>query len=109
MSLTILLQRHGVVDVELVEQEAKLSALGAGITLSGPTMRAFQEIGVYDEIARLGAVTSGLRMYDAQGNLLQELAEFKRDDIPGTGGILRPVLAQILADEIARLGARVRL
>ena len=71
---------------------------GAGITLSGPTLRAFQRVGVIDSIMAEGWCADGLDILSVTGQPLGSIPtpRIGRPDVPGAGGILRPVLARIL-------------
>ncbi|KRB93539.1 FAD-dependent oxidoreductase [Noviherbaspirillum sp. Root189] len=98
-------------DVELVEIDPNWRIDGAGITISGPTLRAFKEVGVIADIMEQGACTDNLTIGLANGQVVAQIPTQRvaGPDIPGTGGILRPVLAQILAKATRASGATVRL
>jgi len=110
MSLAIQLRKLGV-KVDLVEIDAGWRSYGAGITVGGFALRAFQALGVLDEVMRLGAVTDGCDLYTSHGHFIAQLATPRcaGGDIPGSGGIMRPVLAKILADATRASGTNVRL
>jgi len=63
-------------------------------------LRAFRTIGVLDEMIKLGSVTDGCDIFTAHGHLVAQLPTPRcaGPDVPGSGGIMRPVLAKILAD-----------
>lgn len=110
MSAAIQLRKIGV-DVDLVEIDPGWRSYGAGITVSGPTLRAFDTIGIFDEVAKQGALTDGFDNFTADGHLIATLPTppCAGSDVPGTGGIMRPVLAKILADATRKSGTNVRL
>jgi len=103
------LQRAGI-EVDLVEREAVWRAMGTGITLMGPALRALQQLGVLDECLREGGGTSEMSFFDVDGNLLQqlELHGLLGPDYPAVGGMMRPALHRILAEAAAEAGVAVR-
>jgi 2-polyprenyl-6-methoxyphenol hydroxylase-like FAD-dependent oxidoreductase len=110
MSAAIQLRKLGV-EVELVEIDPGWRSYGAGITVGGPALRAFRTIGVLDEMRRRGGLTDGFDIYTVDGQVLAQLPTPRcaGPDVPGSGGIMRPVLAQILADATRASDTRVRL
>lgn len=99
------------VEVDLVELDPHWQAAGAGITISGPTLRTFAALGILDEVRQHGYCSHGARLCDANGKLVAELPTIPMGEpgIPDTGGILRPVLAKILSKAVLRAGVAVRL
>lgn len=110
MSAAIQLRKAGV-NVDLVEIDAGWRSYGAGITIGGPALRALRTIGVLDQIRKLGALTDGCDIFTSQGHLIAQLPTPRSagNDVPGGGGIMRPVLASILADATRASGTQVRL
>jgi 2-polyprenyl-6-methoxyphenol hydroxylase-like FAD-dependent oxidoreductase len=110
MSAAIQLRKIGVT-VDLVEIDSGWRSYGAGITVGGFALRAFQTIGVLGEVMRLGAATDGCDLFTAQGHFIAQLPTPRcaGGDVPGSGGIMRPVLAKILADATRASGTNVRL
>ncbi len=109
MSCAIQLRKRGVA-VDLVEIDANWRSYGAGLTITGPTLRALRTIGVLEEVVAQGATWSGAKLHDQDGNLLGEMPIPPLDDgLPATGGILRPVLHQILAERTLAAGVDVQL
>lgn len=110
MSAAIELRKIGV-DVDVVEIDQAWRSYGAGITISGATLRALGSLGVLPSIVAGGACTDGCDVFSADGHLLATLPtpHLAGPDIPGSGGIMRPMLARILADATLAAGARVRL
>ncbi len=109
MSVAIQLRKLGS-QVDLVEIDKDWRVYGAGITLSGPTLRAFKEIGIIDALARHGALTDGLELYTAQGHKIADVPtpRIAGPEVPGLGGIMRPVLASILREATLAAGTAVR-
>ena len=76
----------------------------------GPTLRALRTVGVLDEVLAQGATWSGAKVHDKAGNLLESVT-FPRltEDLPATGGVMRPVLHKILSAKTLAAGVNVRL
>jgi 2-polyprenyl-6-methoxyphenol hydroxylase-like FAD-dependent oxidoreductase len=110
MAAAISLRKQGF-PVDLVELDPNWQVAGAGITISGPTLRAFASLGIIDDVLRQGFCADGVNLCDASGKLLTVLPtpHVAGDDIPGGGGILRPVLARILSKATLDAGTTVRL
>ncbi|MFZ4288194.1 FAD-dependent oxidoreductase [Variovorax sp. HJSM1_2] len=97
--------------VDLVEIDAGWRSYGAGISLGGATLRAFRQLGVLDAFLEQGAASDGVQLFLPDGAPLGTLPtpRLAGPDVPGNGGILRPVLARILADATRASGTNVRL
>ena len=110
MAAAIQMRKAGLA-VDLVEIDAHWCPLGAGITINGATLRALETIGVYKEFLRHGFVSDGVDILTADGQKLGEIATPKPigSDVSGGGGIMRPVLASILAQATRAAGVDVRL
>jgi 2-polyprenyl-6-methoxyphenol hydroxylase-like FAD-dependent oxidoreductase len=109
MSAATMLARSGV-DVCLVDLDPGWRVAGAGITLTASTLRAFKTLGILERVIEEGHVHEGIRACDVQGRPLEELrSPLLGEGIPGAGGILRPVLHRILAEQVKALGVEVRL
>lgn len=109
MSCAISLRRAGIA-VDLVEIDPAWKIYGAGITITGPTLRGLQTLGLLEEMKAVGATWSGAYVYTQAGHLIDEL-KFPpiAADLPGTGGIMRPDLHRILSKATLASGAQVRL
>jgi naringenin degradation protein FdeE len=110
MSAAIELRKRGVA-VDLVEQDKEWRVYGAGISINGAALRAFKTLGVLGQIVDQGWCSDGCDICDARGSLLGKLPtpRIAGADIPGGGGILRPVLARILSQATLASGTAVRL
>ena len=109
MSLAICLRRAAIA-VDLLERDPLWRPIGAGLSLNGASLRAFQRIGVLEQLRFQGHLHSGLDLLDISGRLLHRIPPPPDPSgVPGGGGILRPVLHQILAEVTRSLGAEVRL
>ncbi|WP_426099660.1 FAD-dependent oxidoreductase [Pseudomonas sp. PSPC3-3] len=111
MTAAIQLAREGV-EVDLVEIDPLWCPLGAGITLSGPTLRALDTVGILEQVASEGYLSKDFDVFSPAGELIVQLATrppISSKPIPGGGGILRPVLARIFSDKTREVGTHVRL
>jgi len=109
MAATIRLRQAGVA-VDLVDIDPQWRVYGAGITITGPTLRAYRRLGLLDAIKAEGAITNGSRVYRYDGVLLHDLDEPALEEgLPATGGIMRPVLHRIMQRRVNELGATARL
>lgn len=111
MCAAIQLAKQGVA-VTLVEVNPHWAPDGAGITISGPTLRALREVGVIDEVLRLGGHWNAVDVCGPQGDVKVSVPikpALGAEGLPGAGGIMRPVLADILGHATQAAGAQVRL
>jgi 2-polyprenyl-6-methoxyphenol hydroxylase-like FAD-dependent oxidoreductase len=110
MAAAIELRREGR-DVELAEIDPDWRSYGAGISLGGATMRAFRRLGVLDAFLAQGAATDDVEIFIPAGVKVATLPtpRLAGPDVPGNGGIMRPVLARILAEATRAAGVTVRL
>lgn len=110
MSTAILLRKQNIA-VDLVEIDPNWRTDGAGITVSGPSLRAIKAIGALEQFRQQGAMMVGVEQYSSDGTLLTriETPPVPGTDIVGGGGIMRPVLANILAEQTRASGTSVRL
>lgn len=110
MSAAIALRRTGH-EVELVEIDPGWRSYGAGISLGGATFRAFRALGVLEEFMRQGFAGDGVDICLPHGAKILSLPtpRIAGPDVPGSGAIMRPVLARILADATRALDTKVHL
>lgn len=109
MAAAIRLAEQGVV-TDLIDIDPDWRVYGAGITITGPTLRAYKRLGLIDRIAARGAITNGSRIFRYDGVLLHDLDEPALETgLPATGGIMRPVLHRIMQERIHELNVPVRL
>jgi 2-polyprenyl-6-methoxyphenol hydroxylase-like FAD-dependent oxidoreductase len=111
MCAAIMLRRQGIA-VDLVEVNPQWAPDGAGITISGPTLRSLREVGVVDEVLHRGGSWSAIDICDANGQLnatVPAAPAVGAEDLPGGAGIMRTVLADILGNATHDAGANVRL
>ena len=109
MSCAIQMRKPGIA-VDLVEIDPSWRIYGAGITITGPTLRALRAIGVLDEVLAQGATWNGAKVHDKSGKLLESVTfPLLTEDLPASGGVMRPVLHKILSTKTLAAGVNVRL
>lgn len=109
MSCAIQMRKNGIA-VDLIDVDPQWRVYGAGITITGPTLRALQTIGVLPQVIAAGATWNGAKVHDKSGALLDEVNLLPLSaDLPATGGIMRPALHHILSARTLDVGTRVRL
>lgn len=110
MSAAIKMRSHGI-EVDLVEIDPEWCELGAGITINGASMRALEDLGLYEQVVEQGCVTDGVAMHLAHGPLIMELPTPSPvgSSVGGSGGIFRPTLARIMSTATLKSGVNVRL
>ncbi|MBN4666712.1 MULTISPECIES: FAD-dependent oxidoreductase [Pandoraea] len=97
--------------VDLVEIDRDWRSYGAGISISGPTLRALRTLGVLDAFLERGALADGLKLFAPHGAPIAQIPtpRLAGDEVPGGGAIMRPVLADILARATLAAGVKVKL
>jgi 2-polyprenyl-6-methoxyphenol hydroxylase-like FAD-dependent oxidoreductase len=110
MSAAIQLRRQGH-EVDLVEIDPGWRSYGAGISLGGATLRAFRTLGILEAFLAQGSATDDVQLCLPHGPKVADLPtpRIAGADVPGGGGIMRPVLARILAEATRASGANVFL
>lgn len=109
LACAIALRRAGIA-VDLIEIGPEWKVYGAGLTITGPTLRAFRQLGLYEAIAQKGFFATGGHMFLHDGTLLSKtVAEPIEPGLPASGGIMRPELHRIMVDAALELGVRVRV
>lgn len=109
MSAAISLARRGVA-VTLIDADPQWRVYGAGISVTGISLRAFDDLGILDEVRDRGFVGAGIRLRRLDGQLIME-SPVPASPLPieSGGGILRPVLHDILSRTVRASGVEVRL
>lgn len=112
MAAAIELRKRGI-DVDLVEIDANWRSYGAGISLGGATLRAFETLGIYEDFVKYGAPSDGLDLFTPHGHHIVRLptppAVGAGAAVGGTAGIMRPVLARLMSEATRKAGVNVRL
>jgi 2-polyprenyl-6-methoxyphenol hydroxylase-like FAD-dependent oxidoreductase len=109
-SAAVQLRKIGL-DVTISEKDPAWRSYGAGLTLNGASLRALGAVGVLPSVMEEGFCADGVDIFNASGGRLAELPtpRIAGPDIPGGGGIMRPVLGRILANATRVSGASIRL
>ena len=111
LAAAIRLARAGI-DVEVFEARPELNPLGSGITLQGNALRAFDTLGVWDDVRAAGFAFEGLtlRAPGPGAPVVAELGDVKTGgpDYPAGMGMYRPDLAKILLAHAEQAGAKIR-
>jgi len=109
MAAAIALAERGV-KVEIIDLDPEWRVYGAGITITGPTLRAYRRLGMLEAIKAQGAITTKTRLFKYDGTHLHDLDEpVIEEGLPATGGIMRPVLHRIMQARVRELAIPVRL
>jgi 2-polyprenyl-6-methoxyphenol hydroxylase-like FAD-dependent oxidoreductase len=109
MATAVLLRRQGF-DVTLIDIDPDWRVYGAGITITGSTLRAYRRLDMVESIATQGAIAPGTAIHTFRGQFLRDLDEPPIEQgLPATGGIMRPVLHRIMQDQVKALDTTVRL
>lgn len=109
MSCAIQMRKIGI-EVDLIDIDPTWRTFGAGITVTGPTLRALRTVGVVDQVVAEGATWNDALVHDKSGKLLQRVTFAPlAQDLPSVGGIMRPVLHRILSARTRAEGVSVHL
>lgn len=104
MSAAIALRQAGL-SVDVCDRDPHWKVYGAGITITGPTLRAMGKLGVLDEVLRQGYAADGIDVCAVDGRKLSTI-DTRSDalgNIPSAGGILRPTLHSIISARLLTL------
>ncbi|MBO9602787.1 MAG: FAD-dependent oxidoreductase [Novosphingobium sp.] len=110
MSAALALVRRGV-EVELVDADPQWRAYGAGISVTGLSLRAFDDLGILDEVRQRGFVGAGIRLRGIDGTPMFETPPVPdaAPPVARSGGIMRPVLHEIMSRRTREAGVEVTL
>ncbi len=109
MSAALSLDRLGI-RVRLVDIDPQWRAYGAGISVTGLSLRAFDDLGILDEVRAHGHVGAGIRLRGVDGSLIMEVPPPENPlPVQSSGGIMRPLLHEILQRKIRASGVEVVL
>ena len=110
MSAAIQFRKQGI-DVDLVEIDPDWRNYGAGISIGGATLRAFKTLGILDRYIEVGYLCDGVDVCHEDGECVAHIPtpRIAGPDVAGSGAVMRPALASILADETRAVGVNVSL
>ena len=109
LTLGIGLRRQGI-RADIVELSLGSSAVGLGIALLGPTLRALQTLGLLERCVEQGFAYSSFVVRRPDGEVVRtvDLPPLLGQGRPSAVGIMRPVFHRILADACSEAGAPIR-
>jgi 2-polyprenyl-6-methoxyphenol hydroxylase-like FAD-dependent oxidoreductase len=110
LTLAVALRRRGIA-VDLVEREPRWNILGVGISLTGPTLRALQSIGLLERCVEVAFGFDRIVFADAAGRQFGALnmPRLCGPDVPATVAIGRPALHDVLIQAAQQLGVSIAL
>ena len=110
MTAALAMARRGV-SVTLIDSDPDWRVYGAGISITGMSLRAFDDLGVLDQIRERGFIHDGMRplRFDGQPLGTPMRAPPGAPPVMHGGGIMRPVLHDILSKRVRETGIEVRL
>ena len=110
MASAIALTRAGV-PCEIVEISADWRPGGIGIGLQSAPLRATKQLGIFEELLRVGRPHHYIDMCGADGTRFAEVPQVNVNDPddPPFLGMARESLHEVMAAEVARLGVPVQL
>lgn len=110
MAAAISLRKRGI-EVDLIDLDPNWRVYGAGITITGATLRAFKALGILDAVMAQAYTGEDIQVCDVNGHPLHRVPTpvVEGSGVPGCGGIMRPILHKILSALTTELGTKVRL
>ena len=109
MAAAIALSRRGD-QVHLIDIDPDWRVYGAGITITGPTLRAYNNLGLVDAIADEGAMNKTAAILTFDGTFVHEIQHPAIEEgLPVAGGIMRPVLHRIMQRKVRQFDVEVSL
>src|SRR5512145_1187991 len=69
LTTAIALKRIGI-DATIIEASPEFDPVGAGIILAPNALKAYQHLGVHDELVKTGNLIRQMSIYDQHGSLL---------------------------------------
>lgn len=110
LTLAVALSRRGI-SADLVELQPRWNILGVGISLTGPTLRALQSIGLIDDCVSVSFGFEHIIFADAHGKRIGEQKLFRLcgPGYPATVAIGRPALHDVLLRAATAAGVVIRL
>ncbi|WP_194421262.1 FAD-dependent monooxygenase [Microbacterium abyssi] len=100
------------VAVDVFEAKPEFNTQGSGISLQGNALRAFGQLGIWDDIRAAGYPFEGLKLRapGPDAPVVAALPDVKMGgpDYPAAMGMPRPALARIMFDHAQRAGANIR-
>lgn len=110
MSCALELHKAGL-SVDIIDLDPNWRVYGAGITITGPTLRAFNDLGILESVMAHAYTGEGIQICNVQGEPtgLVPTPGVGPAHVPGCGGIMRPLLHHILSEKVKQKPIDVRL
>ena len=109
MSSAIMLKRAGFL-VDLIDLDPDWRVYGAGISITGATLRAYKRLGLLDDLAKYGAICGDSNMFSFDGKFIGSVPNPSLEEgLPSSGGIIRSDLHKLMQARIKTEGVQVRL
>lgn len=109
MSAALSLRQNGA-RVDLIDIDPHWRVIGAGITITGPTLRAFDRLGVLDDVRGRGYLSDKVKFFKGDGTFMHAMmTPTLEPGLPPAGGIMRPELHDIFSSHVRAQGVDVRL
>lgn len=110
MSAAIALRNAGW-SVDLIDRDPQWRVYGAGITITGPTLRAMGRLGILGQVLSMGYAADGIDICSADGRHMFSIDTRNEalGTMPSAGGILRPTLHKIMSTRLLELEPTVIL
>lgn len=109
MATAIALAQRGIA-ADLIDIDPQWKVLGAGVTITGPTLRAFKALGIVEDVQAEGYFSPTVGLFTHKGELIVEhVMPPLAADLPAAGGIMRPALHRIFSTRTKAVGTDVRL
>lgn len=98
-------------EVRLVEIDPQWRNYGAGISISGASLRTLDTIGILEDFKKVAWCADGCDVESASGHRLMTLQtpRMAGSHVPGGAGVMRPALAKLMNDKTRACGVDVRL
>ncbi|GEK87400.1 FAD-dependent monooxygenase [Microbacterium aerolatum] len=111
LAAAIQLAKAGVT-VDVFEAKPEFNTHGSGISLQGNALRAFGQLGIWDDVRSAGYPFEGLKLRapGPEAPVVAALPDVKMGgpDYPAAMGMPRPALARIMFDSAQRAGVNIR-
>ena len=109
MATALCLRQLGVA-VDLIDKDPEWRVAGAGITVTRPTLRAIKALNLLEEFLEVGFAGNGIQVCNVNGQPVTHLPDPELgEDLPGSGGVMRPDLHRIMSSRVRDVGTDVRL
>ena len=111
LSAAIGLRQAGVEHVEVAERTDGAAVIGSELSVSGPMLRALDQIGMAERFVEAGVAVTQVRLLTATGGEIASIPiqPAHRPELPPTIGMTRPNLHRVLEQGARAAGAEVRM